>query len=191
MPLIIGLTGEKLSGKGAASDYLSLKYRAKHYRFSLILDDIASRLYLPKTRDNLIDIALALRSKFGNEILAHVLKKDIENEKPDICIVDGMRYFEEYNILSTLSNFYLISITAPLEVRYQRALERQEKVDEINMSLDDFKKQEMAATEIAITELNKKADFQINNTGDVSELHTKIDEIMNDLNTKIKINAGN
>jgi dephospho-CoA kinase len=181
MALVIGLTGEKLSGKGTASAYLVKKYAAKHYRFSKILDDIIARLYLPKTRENQIDIALALREKFGNEIFAHVLKKDIEKDHQEISVIDGIRYWEEYHILKTLTGFSLLNITAPLEIRYQRTMNRTEKEDEKNMSLENFKKQENAPTEIIIKELAKEADYQIINDKSFDDLYKTIDDIMNKL----------
>jgi len=178
MPLIIGLTGEKLSGKGTASDYLSTKYGAKHYRFSKILDDIIKRLYLPKTRENQIDIALALRDKYGNEILAHVLKKDIENEKPALGVIDGIRYWEEYNILKNLPGFMLVYITASLENRYQRTMARNEKADEKNMSFEAFQKQEKAPTEVIIKEIAEKADYRIDNNSTLDKLREQLEEIL-------------
>jgi len=181
MSLIIGITGKKVAGKGTVSDYLIKNFSAKHYRFSKILEDIADRLYLPKTRENEIDIALSLREKFGNEIFAHVLKKDIEKSSDEISIIDGIRYWEEYNILSNLENFYLIAISAPLESRYERALQRGEKEDEKSMSFTDFKKQELAPTEITIEELCKKADFKIANDTSFENLYTAIQKIMQKL----------
>jgi len=181
MSIIIGLTGEKLSGKGTVSKFLIEKYQAKHYRFSKILDDIIERLYLPKTRENEIAIALGLRDKFGNEILAHVLKKDIENNPSEISIIDGIRYWEEYNILKNLLGFNLIYITAPLEVRYQRALVRSEKADENKLTIEDFTKQESGPTEIIIKDLGKEADYQIVNDQSFEELYKKVEEIISKL----------
>jgi dephospho-CoA kinase len=178
MSIIIGLTGEKLSGKGTVSKYLIEKYKAKHYRFSKILDDIIERLYLPRTRENEIAIALGLRDKFGNEILAHVLKKDIENNPSDISIIDGIRYWEEYNILKNLPGFIFIYITAPLEIRYQRALQREEKTEEKNLSLEDFTKQESGPTEAIIKDISKEANYCVTNDQTIEDLYQKIEEIL-------------
>lgn len=189
MSVIIGLTGEKLSGKGTMSDYLIKKYSAKHYRFSKILDDIIKRLYLPKTRENQIDIALALREKFGNEILAHVLKKDIENDKQNICVIDGIRFWEEYHILKNLDNFILIYITAPLIKRFKRTEKREDKLDEKNITLEYFEKQEKAPTEIIIKEIAEKSDYQIINNADLNSFYAQIEGIMQKITNKK--NAGN
>ena len=178
MSIILGLTGEKLSGKGTAAEYLVAKYKVKHYRFSAILDDIIKRLYLPITRENQIDIALALRNKFGNEILAHVLKKDIENDQNELCIIDGIRYWEEYHILKILKGFVLVYISSPLETRFNRTQHRAEKADEKNISLENFKRQELAPTEIIIKELAKQADYQIDNNGSLEEYQQKIDDVI-------------
>lgn len=181
MPLVIGLTGEKLSGKGTVSAYLAKKYKAQHYRFSKILEDIINRLYLPNTRQNQIDIALALRDKYGNEILAHVLKKDIENDKQEISVIDGIRYWEELHILKNLTGFVLINITAPLEIRHARALKRKEKEDEQNISFADFKKIEEGPTEVIIKELARDADYTVLNDKTFDDLYNAIDTIMTEI----------
>lgn len=178
MPYIIGLVGEKLSGKGTVSDYLQEKYSAKHYRFSKILEDICERLYLPNTRENMIDVALSLRDKFGNEILAHVLKKDIEEEKPEYAVIDGIRYWEEYNILKNLEGFVFIYVTAPMEKRYERVKSRGEKQGEENLSFEDFKEQEQGPTEKMISELAQEARYTINNNGSLEDLYKEIENIL-------------
>ncbi|MBU0670815.1 AAA family ATPase, partial [Patescibacteria group bacterium] len=173
MGVILGLTGEKLSGKGTVSDYLVENKNFKHYRFSKILDDIAERLYLPKTRQNLIDVALALREKFGPEILGHVLKKDIETEKVERAVVDGIRYWEEYNILKSLPGFHLVYVTATLENRFNRTRTRGEKEGEEETTFEEFKKMEEGPTEILIKEIGEKAEFKIENDGSYEELYNK------------------
>ena len=179
---ILGLTGEKLSGKGTTSDYLVEKHNYKHYRFSKILDDIADRLYLPNTRENLIEVALMLREKFGPEILAHVLKKDIEKDSPEFAVVDGIRYWEEYNILKNIPGFHLIYITASLENRFARQQKRHEKVGESDMKMEEFEKQEQAPTEVLIQEIGEKAEFAVDNDGSFEELYNNIEDICQKLN---------
>lgn len=181
MPIIIGLTGEKLSGKGTISKYLIDKYQANHFRFSKILEDICERLYLPKTRENEIDVALALRSKFGNEILAHVLKKDIEKVDNKVNVIDGIRYWEEYHILKNLPGFNLVYVTASIENRYERVKSRHEKIGETNLTFADFQKQETAQTEIIIKDLAKDANFIINNNSTVEDLYSQIESIITKL----------
>lgn len=180
--IIIGLTGEKLSGKGTVSDYLVENHGYRHYRFSEILEDICDRLYLPNTRDNQIEVALMLREKFGPEILAHVLKKDIEKAGPERAVVDGIRYWEEYGILKNLPGFHLAYVTASLENRFTRQQKRHEKEGESDMDMDEFEKQEQAPTEVMIQELGKKAEFTVKNDGTFDELYNKIEEICRKLN---------
>ena len=175
--IILGLTGEKLSGKGTTSDYLVEKHNFKHFRFSKILDDIADRLYLPNTRENLIEVALMLREKFGPEILAHVLKKDIEKDKPEFAVVDGIRYWEEYKILKNIPGFHLIYVTAPMKDRFERQQKRHEKEGESDMKLEEFEKQETAPTEVLIKEIGEKAEYQIDNYGSYEELYNNIEDI--------------
>lgn len=181
MGVILGLTGEKLSGKGTISDYLVENHDYKHYRFSKILEDLAERLYLPKTRENLIDVALAMRDKFGSQILGHVLKKDIEKDCPAGAVVDGIRYWEEYNILTNLEGFHLVYVTAELKNRFERTRTREEKEGESEISFEDFAKQEEGPTEVLIKEIGEKAEFRIDNDGSFEELYNEVEKIIKKL----------
>lgn len=173
--MIIGLTGEKLAGKGMFSEYMVEKYKAKTLRFSQILDDILDRLYLPKSRNNEIALVLALREKFGKDVLAYVIKKDIEKSTDELLVLDGVRYPEEANILKMLPKFFMVYITASLELRYERALVRKQKDDEKNISFEEFKQQEEAPTEVLIGLLGQHADYKIENAGDLPSFHKQID----------------
>lgn len=175
--MIFGLTGEKLAGKGTAAEYLRQKYEAKKYRFSQIIDDLLARLYLPNSRDNEITIIQALREKFGIEILAHVLKKDIEKDQPKLGVIDGIRFWEEVRILKTLPDFVLVYLSAPLEQRFDRCLKRGEKADDSTMTLDKFKATETAPTERFIPEIGATAQEKIDNNGTLEEFYQKIDQL--------------
>lgn len=179
--LVLGLTGEKIGGKTTLSHYLMDKYGAKHYRFSKILDDLLERLYLPNSRDNQIAIVQAIRKEFGTEILAHVLKKDIQEDAAEIAVIDGIRFQEEVDILKNLPGFHLIYVTAPLEERFKRIKGRQEKADDQGMTFEKFKEQETAATEVNIQNLKEDADEIINNDQSLEDFYLKIEEVYNKL----------
>jgi dephospho-CoA kinase len=175
--MVIGFTGPKLSGKGTAAKYLVEKYNAKTYSMSGILTDIAKRLHLENSRANLIAIATGLRGEFGKDILAKTLFQDILDAKDTIAVIDGIRMQAEVDIFSKLPGFQLIYVDAPLEIRFGRAKNRGEKVGESTMSLEDFKKEEGAQTEVEILSLKERA-AHILNASDVSTFHAQLDQYM-------------
>ncbi|TSC52123.1 MAG: hypothetical protein CEO40_274 [Parcubacteria group bacterium LiPW_72] len=175
--LIIGLTGEKLAGKGTTAAYLAEKYNARVFRFSQVLDEVLKRLYLPITRENEIKLGLSLRQSFGEDILAKTLFQNVKDEKADLVIVDGMRFREEAEMFSQLENFILVYITAPIKIRFERMKNRTEKADEKNMDFNKFEEiEEVSPTETAIKVIAKKAQVKIENIGTFEELYAKIEK---------------
>ena len=110
--LVFGLVGHIASGKGTVVEYLKKNHNAIQYRFSKILDDILSRLYLENSRDNQINLAVKLRELHGNDVLARVLASDIKKDNPKLAIVDGIRYKEELEAFRALPDFKLVAVIA-------------------------------------------------------------------------------
>ena len=100
--------------------HLQKQFGAVAFSMSGILTDIVNRLYVPNSRENLIAIVTDLRARFGEDVLAQVLKKDIEAfiaKHPDTPIViDGIRMPMEVEVFSQLPDFHLVFIDAPERV---------------------------------------------------------------------------
>lgn len=176
--MIIALTGEKLAGKGTAANYLAENRSATVFRFSTVLNDILERLHQPIARKNLVELAEALRSVYGNDILAQILRTDIMSSASDLKIIDGMRYMAELELLKDLPEFTLVYITAPVEVRFERTRTRKEKADEASMSFEEFVQRESDSTEQGITDLAVVASHTVMNTGSFEELYAQLDSIV-------------
>ena len=178
--VIIGLIGEKGAGKGTVSDRIIKKYGAVHYGTSKILRRTLEDLYLPVTRDNLIKLALVLKEGYGPSIIIDSLIRDMEKDKADIIIADGIRMHGDVEPFRKKygKNFYLIYVTADLKLRYERTKLRKEKAGESEATLEQFLEEEGKLTEISIHEIGKTADFKINNNGSAIELEKQVDEIM-------------
>src|SRR3989344_2132033 len=89
--IIVGFAGEIASGKGTATKYVVEKYHAVSDRFSTMLRDIADRVYLEQSRNNLQKISTMLRQTFGDDFLAKVISNDVQKNQSDIVVVDGIR----------------------------------------------------------------------------------------------------
>lgn len=173
--MVIGLVGEKLSGKDTTANYLAEKYSAEHFRFSHILDDILVSLDLEHSRGNEITLGLGLRKIFGEHVLVNALQKRLEGSSANIKVVNGIR-MDEFEVVKGWPAAKIIYITAPVELRFERYQQRHEKTDDAAMDFESFKKQEQGPTEVGIPALGARADFKIENLGSLEYLYSKVDK---------------
>lgn len=173
--MIIALTGEKLAGKGTIAEYLLQQRGAKVLRFSQPLSDILSRIHQPNTRAELVGLGTYLRQRFGNDILAKVIVEDAKAAAEHVVVIDGMRYLAEYEDCKVLPNFYLLNVTAPVAVRYERTKTRKEKADEATMTFEEFQLRELDQTEQEIKLVQQNANHTITNTGTIEDLYREVD----------------
>jgi len=179
--IIIGLVGEKGAGKGTVSDYLIKNYQAEHFGTSKILKRTVSDLHLPLTRDNFIKLALVLKEGFGATVVIDSLIEDIENEgQAELIIADGIRMHDDVKPFRTKygDNFFLLYVTADIQIRYTHTKARKEKIGEDTMTFEEFLAEEARLTEVSIHEVGRQADFTISNNADLNNLHKQIDEAM-------------
>ncbi len=175
--MILGLVGEKLSGKDTIAAYLAQRYGAEHFRFSHILDDILRMLNLSVSRRNEIDLGLSLRKIFGPHVLVEALRKRMESSASDFKVVNGIR-MDEFDVVKAWAGAKIIYITAPSEIRFERYKQRHEKADDAVMDFAHFSAQDQEPTEIGIPALGAKADFKIDNIGSLENLYKKADDII-------------
>lgn len=178
--VIIGLIGEKGSGKGTAADYLMKKYGAKHYGTSKILRRTLEDLHVPVTRDNLVKLALVLKEGYGPSVIIDSLIKDMEKNGSDVIIADGIRMHGDVEpfLKKYKNNFYLVYVTADLKLRYERTKLRKEKDGEDKATLQEFLEEEGRLTEVSIHEIGKTAQYKLNNNGTAEELTAQVDQMM-------------
>ncbi len=176
--IVIGIAGEMASGKDTVKEYLKKKYQAEEYRMSDILRYILNRLHIPIERENFTKLSLALRNSFGEDVLIKTVFADISGNEEGILVVDGVRRLAEFEYLQKVPGFKFIYLMAPLEVRYKRLKQRDEKDGDKLKTITEFKKDHQLETEQTILPLKEKADFVVSNDGTLDELYQKIDEIM-------------
>lgn len=176
--IIIGLVGEMASGKGTVAKYLEDEYQATSHKFSTSLRDILSRLYVDISRENMQALSPALRALFGQDILARVISKDVQNDNNKVIIIDGIRRFADIEYLKELPEFKLVYITADIGKRYERIIKRGENTDELNKTFEQFRKDHEAETELEIPKVGATAHIKIDNNGSLEELYKQIDNII-------------
>ncbi|MBI2593200.1 AAA family ATPase [Candidatus Daviesbacteria bacterium] len=184
MKSIIGLVGEKGSGKDTFAKFLKEIIKDKsvvHLRFSDLLRQTLKLWGLGETRSNLQKLAQLLEDGFGPGTVAHGIEIQIQNTQADIIILDGIRWQPDVKLLKKFPGSTLIYITADPELRFERLKKRGEKDGENNMSLEQFRKEEKAKNELLIPEIGKKADIKIENNASLKDFKLKVEEVKNNL----------
>lgn len=184
--IVIGLIGEKGSGKGTVADYIIEKYGAVHYGTSNILRQTLEDIYVPVTRDNLTKLALVLKEGYGPSIIIDSLIRDMEKNEADIIIADGIRMHGDVEPFRKKykNNFFLVYVYADLKLRYERTKKRKEKEGEDKATLQKFLEEEGRLTEVSIHEIGKQADFTINNGKSKKELIEQVERMMKKIRKK-------
>lgn len=179
--LVIGLVGRKGSGKGTVAKILKEKYGASVYRYSDVLRDVLDLLGIEKSRENLIQLSEVLRRGFGEETIKNALLKRMSDTSSPLIVLDGLRRLGDLDGLTDLGDFQLITVAAPLELRYERISQRGENAGETTRTLESFREMEHAPTEITIADVEAKADRTIDNSGTYEELVHHVEELLKDL----------
>lgn len=178
--VIIGLIGSMGSGKSTAMNYLATKYGASKHSFSEMLKEILEYLNLSITRENLIDLILALMERFGEDVLAKPMKEKVLKDKKSLIVVESIRRPADIKELKKIPNFYLIGITAEEKIRYQRIYNRGQRADD-KKTYEEFLKDHKRKTELLVDDLVKGADFKVDNSKDQKSLEESLDKIMSKL----------
>ncbi|MDR3559201.1 MAG: AAA family ATPase [Candidatus Pacebacteria bacterium] len=181
--IVIGLIGEKGSGKGTVSDYLIEKYGAIHYGTSKILRRTLEDLHVSVTRDNLVKLALVLKEGYGPSVIIDSLIKDMEKNGSDVIIADGIRMHGDVDPFRKKygENFFLVYVTADLKLRFERTKARKQNEGEGDATFQEFLEEEGKLTEVSIHEIGRQADYKLGNNGTPEELKKQTDEMMEEI----------
>lgn len=176
--LVLGFVGKLASGKDVCQRYIAEKYGSDSAKFSTSLRDVLTRLYLPISRENMQNLSLDLRTRFGGDILAKVIAGDVKNSDKDIVVVDGVRRLDDIASLKDLPGFYLISIDAEPKTRYERMKKRNENAGDADKTFEQFIEDSEREAEQQIPATMAAASFHLNNNGTVQDLYDQIDNLI-------------
>ncbi len=137
--IIIGLTGPLGSGATLISEYLARRHGFHRYSLS----DIVRRESNHPTLQTLQQTGNELRKERGADYLAVETIRQIEADDPSGPIaVDSIRNPAEVRNLGKFSNFYLLSVVSPAEVRWRRIRRKAEGDDRYPKAREEFERVE-------------------------------------------------
>ena len=178
--IVIGVVGENGAGKSTFSKILSDSFIMAPSSFissiksSDVLAEVLNILRQPVTRENLQKLPIALAQYFGDGFLSSAVEERMLNSDAKIVIFDGVRWPSDVRMLRTFPHNFLVYIASDLEIRYERLKNRKEKLEEKDLSLEEFKKQELASTEVLIRQVGAAANYKIRNNGAFEEFRKKV-----------------
>ena len=180
--IIIGLMGMPGAGKETVTDFFRelIAPRSLHsMKFSDILRETLELWNIPFGRVNLQNVGSAMREAFGQDALVRATQNRLEHLqiKTDVLILDSIRLPQEDEMVRSLPNSYVIYVDVPQEIRYQRVRDRVEKVDDSTKTWEEFQREERHPNDVQILDLCQKANFRIDNVGDLDSLRKQIEEI--------------
>ncbi|OQX86044.1 hypothetical protein B6D60_06925 [candidate division KSB1 bacterium 4484_87] len=183
--MIIGLTGTNAAGKTEFVHYLETKGFTSYSLSDIIREELEARK-LPLSRQNLIEVGNELRREFGPSVLADRTKEKIKDNK---VVIDSIRNPAEILSLRELPNFFMVSIDAPPELRYQRAKERG-RIEDVD-SLDQFiamenREKSDDAHEQNLSKCMRMAEFRIINSGSRKEFYKEIDHTVSQVELRLR-----
>lgn len=180
MKLVIGLVGEKGSGKQTFVNFMKLirkDINIRQVRFSDILAETLLIWDIPISRANLQKLSLIMEEGFGASSLAAAAKFNIVDDQSQIIILDGIRRQAELDLVRKFKNNLVIYITARGKLRYKRLRLRSEKIGETGLTQSQFLAEEKSKAEAEIPDLGKKADLTIINNGTMDQFAKKINQL--------------
>ena len=94
-----------------------------------------------------------------------------------------MRRPTDITYLKEIHGFVLLALSTEAKIRFERLRGRHEKPDDTSKTWGEFLKEENQESEQKIDEIAAKADFTLNNNGNVENLYRQIDEAVSKIQT--------
>jgi dephospho-CoA kinase len=169
----IGLTGTNASGKGEAAHFFE-KHGYDYISLSDFIREELKKNSLKITRDNLILTGNQMRKRHGPDTLARRAVNKLKGK----TVIDSIRNVNEIQYIRNHTEFILLSIDAPPEVRFRRAKKRgrHESVETLEEFVE-IEKKEMTNKNKSqqLKKCMNSADFKIINQGTLKEFHKKLE----------------
>ncbi len=168
--MIIAVTGRISAGETTLCELLERR-GFKRLSLSDILRDMLREQGKPVVRENLRKLGDSLRKKMGKAAIAKLAWEKMKGGGD--WVVDSVYTYEEGEFLRS-KGAYLVGVVAPVELRYQRSLNRGDGYSSIQEFLEDDEKDR----ELGIDRMVAEADFVISNDGTIKQLEEKVEGML-------------
>ena len=176
---IFGSIGRIGSGKDEVIKYLNRKYGLPIVSVGDIVREIAAEQGLPLTRESLHRISSEALGKYGKDYFMGLVLKRIRDHRWEQAGVTGIRTPDDVRFLKKHIGRDLVLFhvfVAEPDIRYERISQRRSERDP--QSYHDFLRQDRAEEKMFnIEEASSMADYSLDNSGTLADLHRQIDEI--------------
>jgi dephospho-CoA kinase len=179
--VVLGLTGPNAAGKGEVASHLE-QCGFKLHSLSDIVREEAARQGFPPEREHLIRIGNELRRELGAGALARrILPRLGERD-----VVDSIRNPAEVAVLRERDDFILVGVTARPETRFRRSLDRGRPGDPATFEEFQEREKQENSNDPGAQQLGatfELSDRVLQNDGDLDDLKTAVDELLELLRT--------
>lgn len=165
MKTIIGIAGRRGSGKTTfvteAREILAVDFAV--VRISDVLRDTLKEWNIAVTVANMQSLSDAMQVAFGSQTLAHAIESKIAAASEEVVLVDGVRGPNIARVVRSYHPSTLIYVETPVDERYARLHQRDEKIGESILSEKEHEVLDRHRSEDSVEALRASCDRVIFN----------------------------
>jgi uridine kinase len=165
---VIAISGLTSSGKGTLAHQFHSILVARivivsSWGTSKPLKETLTEYGVPLTMHNLQALGGFMGNEFGEHVISQYLVRRGQTDGSDVLIIEGVRRVNEAKWLKENTECILVYIDAPLDLRYQKFIERNQNLGDDQMTLEQFQRAGQAITEREVPAIRDLAHLVFDN----------------------------
>ncbi len=174
---LIAFVGMPASGKSEASN-VARRINIPVVSMGDVVREETARLGLPPTDENIGGTGTRLRVEEGMDAIAKRCIPKIRSLNSPVVVIDGTRNIEEVNYFKKEfgSDFKLIAIEAPFDLRFERMKKRARSDDMYN--IEELKRRDEREKGWGLDKAIGTAEVKINNTDPLEKFQEEIKKLL-------------